>query len=403
MGYKMLKLRWDKGDPSKIPNPFPPGVFPYNPIGKGNNVLDNGLLRVEANSDGTINVYDYETKKTYKDMHYFTDSACSGDFWVHREPENSIEYNFKSAQTELGLTDNSGLKATLVVKKTMKIADGLSFDRKTQSDNMKPLTIVSKITLNKGSKTLEFKTEIENNSSGHLLNLVIPTGIECDEVLCDAPFEVLKRPIGKFTDEDGRRGPELLRFAVQNFADLSDKDGGVTLITKGNKEMFIEKDKGCSFNVTMIRSVKGTFPVQDDCFLSFENENADCKGLIKSEYALCFHNPSEDAVANTKKYICNTLAMQVGHGNNGELPEKMSFAGSDFEISCLKREENGNRVVMRVYNPTDKAKEGFVSLYSAKKAYLSTMGEEIIEELDVKDSKAKLELEPYKIKTVIFE
>lgn len=403
MGYKMLKLRWDKGDPSKIPNPFPPGVFPYNPIGKGDSVLDNGLLRVEANNDGTINVYDYETKKSYKDMHYFTDSACSGDFWVHREPEDSIQYSSKSAQTEFGITDNSGLKATLVIKKTMQVADGLTFDRKAQSTDMKPLTITSKITLSKGSKTLEFKTEIENNSSGHLLNLVIPTGIDCDEVLCDAPFEVLKRPIDKFTDEDGRRGPELLRFAVQNFADLSDKDGGVTLVTKGNKEMFIEKDQGCSFNVTMIRSVKGTFPVQDDCFLSFENENADCKGLIKTEYALCFHNAKEDVIAKTKKYLCNTLAMQVGHGSQGDLPETMSFAGSDFEIACLKREEIGNRVVMRVYNPTDTQKDGYVSLYGAKKAYLATMGEEIVEELPMNDSKTELKLEAYKIKTIIFE
>ena len=233
--------------------------------------------------------------------------------------------------------------------------------------------------------------------------MVIPTGIDCDEVLCDAPFEVRKRPIGKFTNEDGKRGPELLRFAVQNFADLCDKDGGVTLITKGNKEMFVEKDLGCSFNVTMIRSTTGTFPVQDDCFLSFENENSGCKGLIKTEYALCFHGANEDVIAKTKKYICNTLAMQVGHGNQGELPEKMSFASSDFEISCLKREENGNKVVMRVYNPTDTEKDGYVSLYGAKKAYLSTMDEKVVEELEVNDSKAKLKLEPYKIKTVIFE
>ena len=402
-GYKVLKLSWDKGDPSKIPNPFPPGVFPFNPIGRGDSVLDNGLIRVHANADGTIDVYDYETKKSYKEIHHFTDSACSGDFWVHREPENSIQYSSKPALTELGITDNSSLKATLVIKKIMNIADGLSFDKKSQSDAIKPLIITSKITLCKGSKLLKFNTEIKNNSSGHLLNMVIPTGINCEEVLCDAPFQLVKRPIDKFTNEDGRRGPELLRFAVQNFADLCDKDGGIALITKGNREMFIEKDEGCSFNVTMIRSVKGTFPVQDDCFLSFDDENSDCKGLIKTEYALYFHKSSDDVLEQTKKYINDILVMQVGHGKKGDLPEIRSFASSDFEISCLKREEKGNRIVMRVFNPTDTEKTGSVSLSGAKKAYFCTMNEEIVEELDVNNSKVSLKLEPYKIRTVVFE
>ena len=403
MGYKMLRVKWDKGDPTKIPNPFPPGVFPFKPIGKGDNVLDNGLIRVIANSDGTIDVYDYETGKKYNGMHYFTDSAESGDFWVHREPENSIQYSSKPAYTEIGITDNSSLKATLVIKKEMNVADGLSYDKKTQSDKLKTMTITSKITLSKGSKLLEFDTEIDNNSSGHLLNLSIPTGIECNEVLCDAPFELLKRPIDKFTNEGGKRGPELLRFAVQSFADLSDKDGGVTLITKGNREMFIEKDKGCSFNVTMLRSVKGTFPVQDDCFLSFENENSDCKGVIRTEYALYFHNENDNIVAETKKYLSNTVVMQVGHGKKGRLPEKMSFAKSDFEIACLKRAENGDGVIMRVYNPTDLEKSGSIYMSGIKKAYLCNMGEDIIDEVNINEGTVELNLEAYKIKTIMLE
>lgn len=402
-GYKMLRLRWDMGDPSKIPNPFPPGVFPYDPIGKGDCVLDNSILRVKANSNGTIDVYDYKTGKTYSEMHYFTDSAGSGDFWVHREPENSIQYSSKPADTEFGITDNSALKATLIIKKTMHIPDGLTADMKAQSDRIKPLVITTKITLCKNSDTLEFETKIENNSSGHLLNLVIPTGIDADEVLCDAPFEVLKRPIGKFTDEDGKRGPELLRFAVQNFADLTDKTGGVTLITKGNREMFIEKDNECAFNVTMLRSVKGTFPIQDDCFLAFENENADSKGIIKTEYALSFHEANASVLKKTKEYISDVPVIQIGHGKEGTLPEMMSFASSDFEIACLKREENGNRVVMRIYNPTDTKKAGLVGLSGAEKAYLCSMDEKVTEQLNMRDSTVNVELAPYKIQTIIFE
>lgn len=403
MGYKMLTLSWTKGDPTKNPAPFPPGVFPYNPIGKGADVLDNGVLRVSVNADGTLNVFDYVAKREYNNLHYFTDEGCSGDFWVHRQPRDNSVYSSKTSVKSILIKENSGLKATLEIKYEMDIPKGLSADGNKRSDVFEKMLITTDVTLEKDSRRLDFKTEIQNNSNNHLLTMVIPTGVQTNEVLCDSAFEQRRRPIGNISDNNGRRGDELLRFAVQTFADVSDEKGGVTLITQGNKEMYAEENCGCSFNVTMLRAVSGKFPVHDDCFLTFENENADCKGTFDTRYALYFHDAESNVSKESKKYLTNLSVMQLGHGTGGSLSDKCSFMGADFELSCVKRGEESNAIVMRLYNPTDKVQKGCAWVRGAKGARLCSLAEEELEPLVIENGKAQLEIEPYKIVTVMFD
>lgn len=403
MGYKLLKVRWTNGDPKKNPAPFAPGIFPYNPIGKDANVLDNGLLRVTANSDGTIDVYDYEAEREYKGMHHFTDEACSGDFWVHRVPPINQLYSSKVSVSSISIKDNSALKAVLEIVYQMNIPNGLSNGGTKRSLDTKPMYITTEITLHKGSKRLEFVTEIENNSSNHMLTLKIPTGIKAKDVLCDSAFEQRRRETDNISDNKGRRGNELLRFAINSFADLSDDKGGVSLITQGNKELYVDNIDGCEYNLTMLRSVSGKFPVHDDCFLTFENENADCKGIFTAKYALYFHNKNEIVSKEAKKYITSTSVMQMGHGQGGKLPKQISFVKSDFEISCIKLSESGDGVIIRIFNPCSEKKIGNLYLHGSKKAFLCTLAEEKLEEIEMKNNEMNIELEPFKIATVFFK
>ncbi|MEG2670190.1 MAG: hypothetical protein RR957_06960, partial [Oscillospiraceae bacterium] len=68
MGYKLYKIKRIKGDPNGYPEPFPVGTFPHSSIAKSGNVLDNGILKLKINSDGTLSVYDYETKTLHDNI-----------------------------------------------------------------------------------------------------------------------------------------------------------------------------------------------------------------------------------------------------------------------------------------------------------------------------------------------
>lgn len=85
LGYKTLFLRRTPGGQETSTNPFPLGYFPYSPIAKSGNILDNGRLRVTLR-EGFVDVLDYETGVEAKEVNAFASTGSSGDFWIHREP-----------------------------------------------------------------------------------------------------------------------------------------------------------------------------------------------------------------------------------------------------------------------------------------------------------------------------
>ncbi|MBO5008699.1 MAG: hypothetical protein J6D26_07675 [Clostridia bacterium] len=404
-GYKLLKLKRQKGSADDYPAPFPPGVFPYNPIGKSGNVLDNGFIRAEIKSDGTIDVYDYETNKRYTKLHYFEDTGCSGDFWVHREPESNRVISSIGMNTTISLVRNSSLCATYRVKIDMSIPKSLSQDKKSRSDENTINQIVYEVTLAKNDKKLTFKTMVINNASGHMLTLNIPTSIQFDEVLTDVAFETRKRKINDFTNNNGKMGPELSRFAVQNFVDAFDGNSGLTLMTKGLKEIGAYKEfDGILYKLTLLRSVSGTFPVHNDCFVSFDNENSDSIGKINYEYALYFHSEKANIIEETKKYITPMISAEIGNGSGGILPEVHSFINSNVTVAAIKLAENKKGLIIRLSNPTDISEFANVEFFkSIKTAFLCNMLEEKETDVSIDNNKISFELSAYKIATLYVE
>jgi len=404
-GYKLLKLKRQKGSVNDYPAPFPPGVFPYNPIGKSGNVLDNGLIRAEIKSDGTIDVFDYETEKKYTKLHYFEDTGCNGDFWVHREPVSNQVVSSIGMNTNISLVRNSALCATYRVKIDMVVPKSLSQDKKSRSNETVINTIEYEVSLSKNDKKLTFKTKLINNAIGHMLTLNIPTSIHCEDVLSDGSFETRKRPINAFTNNNGKMGPELSRFAIQNFVDASDNKCGLTLMTKGLKEIGAYKEfDGALYKLTLLRSVSGTFPVHNDCFVSFDNENSDSIGEINYEYALYFHNENANLLEETKKYVTSMLSAEIGNGNGGTLPEVHSFIESNTTIAAIKLAENKNGLIVRLNNPTEKAEIAKIKLFkSIKTAYLCNMLEEKEADVQIDSNEISFDIGAYKIATLYVE
>ena len=94
---------------------------------------------------------------------------------------------------------------------------------------------------------------------------------------------------------------------------------------------------------------------------------------------------------------------QMGHGQGGKLPKQISFVKSDFEISCIKLSESGDGVIIRIFNPCSEKKIGNLYLHGSKKAFLCTLAEEKLEEIEMKNNEMNIELEPFKIATVFFK
>ncbi len=399
MGFKTYRVKRIKGSTGTSTNPFPIGISPYRPIGICGNVLDNGLIRVTIAANGSIDVYDYDTKRTYHELNVFRDIGSCGDFWIHREPLKNSIISSKGSAARIELIANSGLLATYRVTITLEIPEGL--EGQTRSDKKLPTEITTEITVQKNSKRIDFKTSLTNRSKDHMLVVDFPTGMQTKSADWEAPFEIREREVDPFTNRNGIKGDELERQAMQNFVNISDEKSAFALFSKGIKEVGTKNEDGAVISLTLFRAASGTFPIHNDLLISFENETSQCLGNFVFEYAVLFHN-NEDLIAESRKYIAPMAAAEMGVSEGGIITSEYSFmkyTHKDLCLSALKADEEGN-IILRVYNPTGKDLADCISfdkrVHSVEEVKLD---ESALRQLEVKDNSIQIAVKPYAIMT----
>ena len=141
---------------------------------------------------------------------------------------------------------------------------------------------------------------------------------------------------------------------------------------------------------------------------SFGTPEAQCLGENIFSYALIPHQGSWDDAhisQKTKQYKTKVLTTQLKN-QPGNLSDKYSFIqleGKYLEISAFKKHEFEDKLLIRVYNPTDKETAGKIKLgFNVNKVYLGRLDESYKEELPYNNG-VEIALKPKEIKTIIFE
>ncbi|MBA7574447.1 hypothetical protein ES708_16253 [subsurface metagenome] len=141
---------------------------------------------------------------------------------------------------------------------------------------------------------------------------------------------------------------------------------------------------------------------------SFATPEAQCLGENTFSYALIPHQGNWDEARisqKTKQYKTKILTQQLKN-QQGNMPNNFSFIqleGKCLEVSAIKKHEFEDKLVVRVYNPTDREAIGKIKLgFNAHKVYLGKLDERYEEEL-LYNNGVEIELKPKEIKTIIFE
>jgi len=412
-GYKTLKIKRTVNTHKHI-SPFSQPVFPYNPIGIEPNMLDNGILQVTVEPNGTVTVRDKQLGHVYNGLNVFSDSGCAGDLWIYNPPADNRILTSIGAAADIGLTHNSNLSGTIRVEMTLNIPEKLSDDKKSRSPHTAPTHFCVDITLNRNSRRVDFCVKFNNNVKDHRLSVGFATGIKTDAVYSENPFEVRKRPVDAAVNHHGKIDDEVvLRQPMQRFVDISDGQRGVALMTRGLKEFqtWYRPDKTVHLELTLLRSVSQKFPIHQDVFVaSEEDESAQCLGPHTFEYALYFH-PQDYAkgqvIVNAQRYQAPPAAIQFGKGTGrGTLPlDDVSFVGVscwNTVVNSVKKAVDGDDVIVRLTNPTGvEILEELRFYHKIKEAWLADMNEQKQEVLKPAGLHLlKVNLPPYRIVTL---
>ncbi len=367
--------------------------------------IENDFLKVKINANGTFDVFDKANKKDFKGLGYFYDEGEAGHAWVNI-PTKPFITTLKS-KAKIKIIQNGTVNAKVKISHKIKLPINLS-ERKKKNPKLTAVDVDLFITLNKNSKRVELKVEVNNTAESHRLRIMFPTNLDAKFHYGEGQFDVVKRSAERPDTKDWIEQP-MYDYPLHHFADVTDGKNGLAVLVDGLKEYELLKDKKKTLAVTLFRGFEyiiAPSSKQDYTHL----KGSQCLG--KSSYNLAIYPHKGDwqlgeAYKEALNFNNHISLVQTGKAN-GELPSELSFmkvTPGHLIFSALKQSEDENGFVLRIYNSTEKNVEGKVEFYnSLSKVEQVTLEEVLIKEINLSDknsftvSLAKKKIGSFKIK-----
>ena len=401
LGYKTLLVR--KSDTSAA----------AASMKTADNAMENDFIKVAINGDGTLNVTNKQSGKCFENLHYFTDTGDNGDPWVRFVPDENKMYCSKGTQAKVSTVEDSALRTAFEIEYNFMIPEGLIkkdynmegfFNVTRSSDVLIPLKIKSVVSITKDSKYVDVNTEIDNQSTDHLVQVNFPSMLNTDKIYADSGFDVVERTIVKNTDNND---PGLINGEDPfiRFVDISDGKDGFAVLSDSVKGYEPNGDAENSFALNLIRAYTSqivTIYGRKERRPDFPLTQA--QGIHNFHYAIYPHSGNwENGCTEQAEYInCPMMPTQT-HRSFGTLPSEMSFiteTSGKLVLSAVKKADCDDALIVRLYNPLTVAVTGGIELFkNVKKAELVNLNEETKGDAKFAGNKVTLDVEAKKIVT----
>ncbi len=385
----------------------------------GRNMMENEHLLVRINTDGTLYLKHKATGWVFDGLHYFEDSGEAGHAWMHIEPAFDRIITSHGAPVTVTLEENGPLLARYRIVYRLPVPVGLDenggdpWQRLDGGDNSacrmeetRELAIISEVTLKKNARGLDITTRFENPCKNHRLRAMFPTHIRAKTCHAESAFDVVERSI--------ERGPGSPwadavnpTFPMQRFVDVSDGNVGLAVINDGLREYQVTEDSQRTIAVTLLRAYEVSMATVSKAWdLHPEMALSQSPGPHECRYVIYPHAggwAAAELYCEAERLALPLEPAQTGaHG--GDLPARYSFLAiepANLVLSALKQSEDGQALVLRVFNPTETALEGRLRLFRRiRSASLVSLEEKVLEELPARGKSLRLNVAPKKTVTV---
>ena len=361
MGYKVFEI---KGDPHK----------PQKKTGIAmGNILENSKLKVNVNSNGTLDVLYKKTGKEYKNLNFYTSQGEVGNAWQHRSPEFDRKYTTLGTSHRIYVTESGELSGTIVTECEFEVPKSCE---QNPSDIYTKIPIRTSYTLYKDADYISVKTELINNAKDHWLRANFPTGIQTEYSYSDSHFDIVRRDIA-VPDSTGWVEQAFGMQPMRTFAAVTDGKDGFSVMPKGLFEYEVFDDS--TMVLTLIRACRIKLAVSEEKVTELQDEGVQCPGKQVFEYAMHFGKGEINELPNCAAQIFANVKCAVCGRGKGTLPLENSMfeiENKNVHVTAVKRADNGEGIIVRMYNPTDTEQRVDISAQKCK------MDESVIGEFD---------------------
>ena len=295
--------------------------------------IESDRLRMDAAPNGLLTLTDKRTGRTFAGLHRLEDEPDLGDL-----------YNFCPAD---GAEPSTPESATTRVLRDGPVVHELE---------IRTPSVTTVVRLIEGIDRVEFRTTIDNETTDHRLRVVFPVGAtDTAYVRAEGQFALVHRPLTPpAPTTEWVEPPDPTQHSLGAVA-----LGPLGLLTKGLPEYEARAaDAGPELCLTLLRCVGviskpsgaiATRPV--GAGPQTPTPEGQCLGRQECEYALL---PDADALTDTQ-LLRASQAYRHGFLTTPEpfdSDPRLSISG-DVVFSCLKGAEDGDGLILRVFNAQD--------------------------------------------------
>jgi alpha-mannosidase len=298
--------------------PGKPGAFPSR-VQSHPSSLETENLRLKVNDDGTLaSLVDKESGREIladrgNQLWLYTDIPRQFDAWDvdATYAEEGIELCCDAAPECI---ENGPLRGAIRVR-----------------HRHEQMEIIQDYRLTHGSRMVEIRTRIRWHGRRRFLRALFPLEIRTHETWAETAFGAVARPNHRNTPWDQAR----FEMPMHRWADLSEPDYGVSLINVGKHGYNVD---GNVLGISLLRS-----PVYPDPYAD--------EGEHEFVYAIYPHQGTwRNGTVRAARYLHSSLRF-TKLDNATTQPCLLRLHGDPVELSALKKAEDSNDIILRLYEP----------------------------------------------------
>jgi alpha-mannosidase len=286
--------------------------------------IENDVLRVEAEADGTLTVADLRDGRRFTGLHALEDEPDVGDLYTFCPGGPVVRATPRGAR----VLRSGPLVSELLVE--------------AELPGVHVLTVVRLV---HGIDRVELRTSVENSAGDHRLRVHFPVATDEQYVRAESQFAVVRRPLELPAPRAPWAEPPVPTAHTLGTVAL----GPLALLTRGLPEYEADRE---GVRLTLLRCV-GTIsqppglptrPIVAGPPVA--TPDGQCLGTHMLEYALRLDGDR----------LSNAALIRAGQDYRtdfaaGEPLDPPLALGGDVVFSCLKGAEDGDGLVLRVFNP----------------------------------------------------
>ncbi len=391
-------------------------------------IIENEFVKVQIQPDGSLTLTDKPNRVTYPNLLTFEDGGDAGDAYNYSQPRRDQIVTTMGTAAAVQFVETGPVRVLVRIASVLTLPEGIVADG-GRSEGMRPLPLVTWLTVEAHSPVCKFHTEVRNTVKEHRLRVLFPTGIRTDLSNAETQFDVVQHPIDPPAYDDstlpenvrqiilGAREPgPTTTFPQRSFVDLDNGTRGLAVLNRGLPEYEVRK-QNCSIALTLFRSV-GWIARSDltsrigDAGPMIATPEAQCLRTMEFDYAILPHagNWETGRVAEmADRFNTDFLAFPTDR-HAGNLPDTGAFLTLQdpedrLKVTAVKRSEDGQAMIVRLHNPTRLgAQAHLASSFKVNRAAYTNLAEEHRADLAVEDGhRIAVSALPKKIVTVRLE